>query len=117
MQLEPTLGVPVNGRWEGEARASLKLWSDARFGVHAGEREGGQLLGRLPHLRQLLLRLAIHGRSRDLELLCGGLMSLLHVLPTEVAGILTQWAGDASTACKVCHFVRQDAHHKNMAPI
>ncbi len=83
------------------AGALPRLLIFASFGGYAGEQDGGQLLGRLPHLRQLLLRLAIHGRSRDLELLCGGLMSLLQVLPAEVACILTSWAGDASTACKV----------------
>ena len=52
------------------------------------------MLARLPHIRQLLLQLVKHGRAKEVEQLCAGLMHLCTLLPLQAAQQLSAWTLD-----------------------
>ena len=47
---------------------------------------------RLPHMRQLLVRLAQHGGCKEIDILCGGLAHLADILPIQSRSMLSRWA-------------------------
>ena len=51
-------------------------------------------LARLPHIRQLLLQLVKHGRAKEVDQLCVGLMHMCTLLPLQAAQQLSAWTLD-----------------------
>ena len=58
------------------------------------------MLARLPHIRQLLLQLVKHGRAKEVEQLCVGLMHMCTLLPLQAAQQLSAWTLDC---CELDH--------------